>query len=244
VPKSKNAWPTSSLVTSETYNNRPLLAEIPRTLSGNVATMIGWTYGGGSIRGTTEGNIAPFAPGHGQRGHDHSGGVHGRPLYRSIATTSFGGGSEAESITWLDGSDQTQLLFFNIPASSSAYLQTGFAPWPIWVPGCDPGPLGAYQYLGVTILGQIETATNMQTADALIFDVENSATGSLLQVSDSSITTTGLFTARAAGLVTRPGTYQTISIPRVRLQTTATVATRTLAFGLMGVEVGVWSTTQ
>ena len=82
--KAANLWPPQHLDESLVKNNAPDNADVVRTLAGNAAAVIGYTKGGAKLDDYTP-NPAPRCPGHWLHGHDHSGGVYGYPLRRTIA---------------------------------------------------------------------------------------------------------------------------------------------------------------
>jgi hypothetical protein len=236
-------WPTAAIPTRLCRNNYPAISEFMRSTSGNVATLLGWVYGGGEIYGSDVTNPAPPSPGHGLRGHDHSGGVHGRPLYRSVATVTLMTGAEvAGAANVSSGEDESLIQFASVAASSTSTLPQGDR-FVVDVPGCDEGPLGAYSVLGVTVLAYVQVATNVAALDAFKLVIRNETTDHSVTIEDTSVTTTGLAVLRsAASLVMAVGQPNLVHIESASLVTVAGGVSRTLDVALMALELGVFDT--
>lgn len=240
--KSISVFPPSPVQHAKTQNNDDALAEIVRSLSGNAATLHGHIVGGDSLDTATI-NAAPLNPGSSQRGHDHSGGLYGSPLFRTVASLQLADTSTYGTIATNDG-----LQTFDIGSLSSTdiYIATVPVRAGVWVPGCDPGPLGAYSRLGLRVLWYVSSGGGLKTDDILRLRVQNSTTGSqvLLDLDGFAAAPSGDYTYESASterLLMRPGALNQIAM-RAEFETSATAGTRTLVFTLSNVEFGVYTT--
>jgi hypothetical protein len=242
--KAANLWPPQHLDVALVKNNAPDNADVARTLAGNAAAVIGYTKGGAKLDDYTP-NPAPRCPGHGLHGHDHSGGVYGYPLRRTIAHFDLGTGEERGSSD-VDGNDQHSLVYFLLVATASVvndeiHSDPGCS---MWVPSGDNGPTGAYPVMGVCVVGVITTATNIQTGDSLAITIRNETTDSEITLTDSTVTAAGTFRAASTGtddlMTFAVGRINTLRIKRTRFTATATVASRTMIGHVSSLEVGVY----
>lgn len=244
--KATSVWPVQGLTRQQVYNNAPLNSDVGRVLAGNVATLHGHVVGLAYLDEYTP-NPAPGAPGHGLKGHDHSGGLFGQPLRRTLAHFDLGEGHDYEPASDVDGNEDDAPIRFSLAATASQTDDAIFAgPFlPMWVPHCDPGTTGAYRRLSVRCLGILTTSTNTQTGDSISVRVKNVTTGATAEISDASITSTaspiiGASTGTSDLLLMEPGALNALVIDRVRLTTTATVAARTVVGYLSSLTLGVY----
>jgi len=244
--KAVSVWPVQGLTRQQVVNNAPLNSDIARVLAGNAATMHGHVVGGAYLDPYTP-NVVDGAPGHGQRGHDHSGGLFGQALRRTIAHFDLGEGHEFEASSDVDGNEDDAPYRFSLAATASQIADDVYGgPFlPVWVPHCDPGPTGAYRKLSVRALARMTTSNNTQTSDALRVRVRNLTTGSEVEVSDTSITNASVFAVFASTgtsnlLFMEPGKINVVVIDRVRLETTSAVASREIFGYVSSLTLGVY----
>lgn len=152
----QNPWPFSHLLTDEVKSSRPATANIPRTLAGNAALAQGMTIGGNLVDGAP--SLAPLM-GHGYRGHDHSGGAGGAPLFRDVVTVPLGGGatSAAGEFTPVGG-----YVWGPTTAQgggvTSALTTATLLPRPrLWIPPCAQD--GAYHELYLRVTARLSAST-------------------------------------------------------------------------------------
>jgi len=243
--KATSVWPVQGLTRQQVYNNAPLNSDVGRVLAGNVATLHGHVVGLSYLDEYTP-NLAPAAPGHGLKGHDHSGGLFGQPLRRTIAHFDLGEGHEFEPASDVDGNEDDVPYRFSLAATASQIDDAIFAgPFlPVWVPHCDPGPTGAYRKLAVRALIRMTTSTETKTNDALRLRVFNMTTGSKVELSDTSITNASVYAVFASSsstlLLMEPGRINTLIIDRVRIETTATAGSRQVVGYVSSLTLGVF----
>lgn len=147
--RSIGPWPPTPLDLVRAQSSADALADIPRDLSAGSAALFGHLVGGDLIGPALENtpNPAPVMPGQSTRGHDHSGGIAGRPFGRTIW------GMHADHDYDGNFTNNARTHFFQLNAvfdafeANTYYIQTHSVP----VPGCDPGPNGAYTLLGVML---------------------------------------------------------------------------------------------
>lgn len=243
--KATNIWPTQGLDESLVQNNKPDNSDVARALAGNAAAVIGYAHGRATLDDYTQ-NPAPLCPGHGRRGHDHSGGLFGYPLRRTVSHFDTGNGHEAEPSTDVDGNENEVEPAFSLGATAS---QTDDQPlaepvFVVHVPGGDPGSTGAYPLMGIVVVGLITTATNVQAGDELFITIKNKTTGSVITVSDASVTAATLFRAASTGtddlMAFAVGVPNVLQVKLISFTATAAAASRTIAGYISSIEVGVW----
>jgi hypothetical protein len=97
----------------------------------------------------------------------------------------------------------------------------------------------------VRCLGVLTTSTNTQAGDSISVRVKNLTTGATAEISDASITSTaspivGASTGTGDLLLMEPGAINVLVIDRIRLTTTATVASRTVRGYMSSLTLGVY----
>lgn len=153
-------------------SQQPAIAEIAARLGGNLTTHVGHVVGGDDVAGTP--NPAPVNPS-GDRGHDHSGGDYGRPLFRSVATLDFNGG--AFDLAGWHPAPRAHQKDHPATAGGTTTRETHTGFFALWVPPCDPQPdVGAYAWLGVGC-GITLTATALGAGDTASVLVRNVTRG-------------------------------------------------------------------
>jgi hypothetical protein len=235
-----------------TQNNAEARADIVRNLSASAAWVVGYTLGGDELDTDTP-NTAPRSPMSGQRGHTHSGGADGKPMFRSIASASlddFGTYSvnvetqiDLNNLTeWSVRAAGTPLVapIYDPGDGSGVYVPMG-PPLPIWVPGCDPRE-GAYVSLGWRVHLDVRTNTNVAAGDVLTLRITNTTTGA-----SAEDTLTGLDSATfksslasdSETLSVNPGAWNVLQVSG-ELVADATAGIRDLEIALLALELGVY----
>lgn len=148
----------SPLPIADVQNGAAATVDIIRAWAGNTMSRHAWATGDVDLPGDTP-SPCPVAPGGTGRGHDHSGGRAGRPLYRSIFSRTASPHDLLDTgVTGYTTIEHgTRLSIVGMTSTGVTYGDQT-APFGVWVPGCDPGPYGAYSRLGVTLIGHINTA--------------------------------------------------------------------------------------
>lgn len=245
-------WPPTPVPYSRGQNEKPGYSELIAVDAACLATLHGHTMGGAHIGSDATPNPAPLNPSN-EPGHDHSGGIFGRPLFRSVATFSWDDGRSYSS-----NIDQgVHLGSTVIPTDADGVRTDGFArEFMVWVPPCETGsdssgvPIGAYRKLGVCVTGELD-ATALVASDVLglVFErispapVATRRKEFVLSTSPTSAGTT--FQATSSSLATRtwvdPGAFNYFRIyPYVDRQGTG--SSRGCTFEIQEIELGVYST--
>lgn len=235
-------WPPAHLEVSQCYNNADALADIISTLAGNAAALKGYIDGGDKIDDDTP-NTAPLSPGQSLPGHDHSGGLYGRPLFISLANISLDD-FQSYASTYISNAAVSNTCTLGATANQIKAVTLGT--FPVWIPGCDPGQYGAYQNLAVAVRCQGTTATNIDSGDVLSVKITNqTADGSRAVVTKTQPTATnfGLYSTstQSTRLRTVPGRPNLLSVS-VEFDTSVVAATRVLVVDVLEIELGVFST--
>jgi hypothetical protein len=146
----RTTWPPYPTLHSRSQNLEPLENEVVRNPAANLTLIEGHINGAERVGNIA--NPAPLNPS-GDRGHDHSGGDFGTPLFRSIATVNVDGGETYSSNIAGTTYPNTLCLFQYFspatlePGKEGAISSTSHLFHP-WVPPCPP-ETGAYQNLSV-----------------------------------------------------------------------------------------------
>lgn len=232
-------FPPAHLGLARVQNGAPGLADIPRTLAGNSATLKGLISGGATVGSA---NAAPNPTPRnwsGDFGHDHSGGYFGRPLLRSIATVHLGQ-IAASSIAGAT-LDEVQPPTAGADATTRSLVRGPS----VWVPPCDPH-CGAYRELGVTIRVEI-VSTSLEAGDVLTVGVIDYTTTARERLARADLVildrdSTGVRVAESgAGAKLRaiPGALNSIGF-LVSISRDGTAGDRTATVRLLDLELGVF----
>lgn len=182
---------------------------------------------------------------HGRFGHDHSGGLYGKPLFRTIASFWVERG-DRHSNEWA-GQDASEEAFrfasgLTIPPSGRKVWET--RPFFIYPPNCDPGPLGAYNVLGVA-LGLDVLSTTLSASDTVTLRFRNlapSLIGSPVEFDMSTPNAVGDRYIESDG-TTRvpmlPGRPNLVTL-EIDVETVASGSTRNITIQLFALEFGVF----
>lgn len=203
-------WPARPLAFEDVQNAKPTVAEIASGLSSNIALLEGYVTGGEDVGQGP--NLAPVNP-MGDRGHDHSGGVHGRALFRSVATLhlgEYGGAFSSDLARQL--SNGAHFTTGSKPGGTTDKIRTG-DPLAIWVPPCDK-TFGAYVNLAVAGLLWIEATTlgASDTFDMQVTTDHGDGGNRAVDFSISSPNSTGMREFRSGNLLTvRPGQFNPLN---------------------------------
>lgn len=242
--KSITGLPPAPLDRRDTQNNRPALSDIPRRLSAGAAWLAGYIVGGEELEAGVTPNLSPRSPMHGLRGHTHSGGLDGRPLFRSVLTLSLDPSNVYSTNLSKNGGQWVVEWSANVTASQSVTYPIG-GPIPVFVPGCDL-VAGAYRQLGWRAIIRVLSSTNAQTGDVLTLNAKNITTNT--EVSDAATTgaptvaTEYYLKSDAAGdcLPCQPGAVNIVSLS-MTYTADGTAATRSADVALIEFELGVFS---
>lgn len=248
--KSITAFPPIPLDKADTQNCKPARSDIPRRLSASAAWLAGYIVGGDELEAGVTPNLAPRSPMHGLRGHTHSGGLDGRPLFRTIATFSMDPADllSANIVGENDGEWTTKWPNSTITASTETTVPIG-NPIPLFVPGCDPVN-GAYRRLGWHINFRVLAATSPQAGDTVSIIIKNNTTETTAETESAAgqptVTTPAYWTAvngtaLDSRLFCQPGVVNVLEFS-VKYTADGTAATRNdVSLGIMEMEFGVFS---
>lgn len=238
----QNPWPFSHLLVDEVKSSRPATANVARTLAGNVALAQAMTAGGDLVDGAP--SIAPMM-GHGTRGHDHSGGAGGAPLFRDIASVPLGGGDTLRDLSFI--TPGSGFVFTGIPSQPASTMSQPVSiaiPRPaLWIPPCSSD--GAYVDMRVRMSLQMNSIGGpLFAGDSLLVNVFNETPSVSLSSNQCLLTFTGVAGIKSAvsdsPLKFVPGTYNRIRFI-VRFQTSADVGNRQPRVGWYSVSAGILS---
>lgn len=160
-------WPPTQHDVERQQSGQPMLCDTARTLSANNAIYEAWINGQGQIVNQP----SPVKNPSGSFGHDHSGGIYGRPLFRTVATIDLAStGFTGASLT-----TNPNLLEIQTDADTDANQSLEYSPrWPIWIPPCDPGETGAYTNCGLAFSYE---QTSTVSGDVVTFTIRNVSAG-------------------------------------------------------------------
>lgn len=139
-------YPPTPVAYRRGQNLEPGLAETVQQSAALCATLDAHVQGVTSIAA----HAAPVNPA-ADLGHDHSGGEHGRPLFRSLAAVTFDDGRTFNRSPVLPGKgslDGAIHVRDSLPGATNRSAHTASA-W-LWVPPCDPAE-GAYLRVGLSV---------------------------------------------------------------------------------------------
>lgn len=232
-------FPPTHLSIERGQNGAPALADVPRALAGNAASVKGLLSGGSTVGSA---NAAPnpsprnFS---GDYGHDHSGGYFGRPLFRSVATVWLSP-IDADSVagmTMLEASTNT--------GAAGATTRTVAAGPTVWIPPCDPND-GAYRDLAVVVRLEI-ISTSLEPGDVLTVTIINNTANRRGRNSEATLVilgedSTGVKVAES-GVSSRlrcvPGMLNELSF-RFTADRDGTAGSRSAIFRVLDLELGVY----
>lgn len=242
MTKIRSDWPTTPLETYRTQTDADLQMEHVRVAGGNAATLHGYITGVTDL-GDNSPSLAPAAPGTGRQCHDHSGGEHGRPLFRSVCTMTYAAAAlESANLTEQfrrPGFEPTGITDGEREVSSTSPFGLVCA----YIPGCDEVH-GAYLNLGVMARVRI-ISTTLLAADEVTLVLRNVVTGASARL-DVTPDSTGVQHVSSTGsaspadtLLTKPGQVNLLQ-PSFELYAAGTGATRAAEMYLCEIEVGVF----
>lgn len=176
--KTTTPWPPSSVLDNASMQvGQPAAAEAIGAWAGDVLTMHAWTMGNVSLPGSTP-HPCPVAPGGTGRGHDHSGGLAGRPLFRPVWS------DHSSPFDLLDsGVDDVSARMLKISGITQDNIDYNDAGRPMLadIPGCEPGEYGAYNALDVQVMAWVDSNTSPYTSwhagDVVRLIIDNLTTG-------------------------------------------------------------------
>jgi hypothetical protein len=202
-------WPPTQLPIDRAKHGEPMLSDVVRVPGANVSAYHAHTMGLDTV-----GTSAAQTPinGFGSRGHDHSGGDFGRPLFRSIyAATLDPGGQVSANIV---ATNRVGRVVLNGDPGTTPKEQITH-PLFVWVPPCPAG--GAYDNCGVHIVAEV-VSTTLTASDEMTVRLRNLFPGyqRAVSFSVSSPNSTGekLFESRSNSerLELIPGALQAIRL--------------------------------
>lgn len=155
----------------KTRSSVDAVADVPRILSADIASMVGHTDGGSALDATTP-NPAPPNPGTGEKGHDHSGGYYGRPLYRTTLSLTCDLGSQDPTRNLTTNGDEGFVHIQQVAPSEERAAYPYGGPVIAWMPGCDLVE-GAYSLQALTCRAVVTDPTNVQSLDGVEIRIRN-----------------------------------------------------------------------
>ncbi len=173
-----------------TENDAPALADVPAIFASDLAAIYGAVSGADSIASNTE-NPAPSI--NGRKGHDHSGGYGGRPIFRTVYT--LVGDIGEDSTDKISKNGQGLLIDWPIsgytigPDESIVWtLPTRFV---VYVPPGDSSfTYGAYAYLGIGVIVANTRTGGAKAGDTQYIRIVNETTGAEVDLSMTANVTT------------------------------------------------------
>jgi hypothetical protein len=231
-----NPWPPFHLLEATTQSGRPAVADIPRVLAGNAALYRGHTVGGVLVDGAT--NLSPYG-GHG-KGHDHSGGEMGEPLFHTLASAALNDGLTPGGTRFTTEGGASSWVGTSIPPDTDDLIISLVEPVvALYVPPCQSS--GAYHELSLRFTAQlISRVGTIASGDQLQTWWRNlSAPPGDDEVTITIIGPAGFKSARLDGLLCVPGQINFIRLDRVQFRTAAGGANRRPRLSLYDVSLGI-----
>lgn len=230
-------WPPSQLPTERAKHGEPLLADVVRVPAANVALYEAHTMGKDTV-GTTP-STTPLN-GAGTRGHDHSGGEFGRPLFRSIYTTSLDDGGNVSSNIVSSGERPGRVIISG-DAGDDVVAQMN-QPLFVWVPPCPAG--GAYDNVAVYCVIKHDS-TSLDAADDLKIRLRNEFPGYQRScVFDLSETSTSAQRVGTSGQTERlellPGIVNPVRVEYELDLAASPSGSRSATIDILQIEIGVY----
>jgi len=173
----------------------------------------------------------------GEHGHDHSGGLFGRPMFVSVASMTLHGAQGTTGVVY--PAKFYQLWIENAPGGTTTVDDGPTVP--IWVPGCDP-IVGAYVRLAVRLRVNL-VLTGLQSTDTLEVVAKINDDSYTFTLTNPHTTGVQIFaSASTAQLVgTLPGATNNIMISAKAIRV-AGGASRACTINVEEVEFGVYQT--
>lgn len=184
MSKAIGDFPTIPPQNLDCRNNADAIADVPRILSANCVMNAVHATGSSAISATQTAPHSMISPS-GNYGHDHSGGVWGRPFVRSIATMNLGA-SEFYSSNFIGGHEVFRAHFTDVPSDTSDTSSAGEGY--IYVPPCDELK-GAYNVLDLFLVVSLRDHNDVFAADSIELMVTNKTTGDSVSFSESGVST-------------------------------------------------------
>jgi len=173
----------------------------------------------------------------GEYGHDHSGGLFGRPMFVSVASTTL------NPDVFVTGVRQPAKFYFLSTESAAGGITTAVdgQPVPIWVPGCDP-IAGAYVRLAIRFTARLAstTLTSSDTVEVIAKINDDSYTFTLTNPHITGVRNfASASTTQLIGTV--PGAINNVSF-RTRVVRVAGGSSRGCVIYFQEMELGVYQT--
>lgn len=239
-------FPPQPVPFAKAQNLKPGIAEIVQQSAGMLATLEGHSQGAALIGGAS--NPVPLNPS-GDRGHDHSGGEFGRPLFRTVATMTFDDGRTFNSSAMEPGYRAPGAIYVPDAADGLTNASRRIARH-IWVPPCDPVE-GAYVSLGVAValygsgLTHLDVSSVPIVGDVATLRVWRAVAGAFVvaELDVTSPAVAGQKYVASSGVSTRlqmrPGAWNEI-VFELELARTTGGSTRGMDAWLLEAELGVY----
>lgn len=172
MTKAIGDFPTLPPQNIDCRNNADAIADVPRILSSNALINSVHTTGNPDLGDGQTAPVTMISPS-GNYGHDHSGGVWGRPFRRSVCTMSFDN-SETYGGDFIGGGFISNAYFAAVSPNTTVDAYCG--EFNIFVPPCDP-LAGAYNLLGVHAAISGKEQGSVFSADTITLRIHNRTTG-------------------------------------------------------------------
>lgn len=221
--------PLATVPQARLQNGQVGYSDVLAVPAANAATLADYVDGLGTYG-------SPLNPS-GEPGHDHSGGMFGRPMFITVGSTTLHGAQGGTGVVY--PAKFYQLYIDNGPGGTTTVDDGPYVP--CWIPGCDLIS-GAYVRLGVRFRINI-TATGLDAADSL--EVIAKINDDQYAFTVSSPNTTGVrylgsaSTAQTVG--TEPGATNNVSLS-AKVVRVAGGANRGCIINVHEIEYGVFST--
>lgn len=172
-----------------------------------------------------------------EAGHDHSGGVFGRPMFITVGSSCLSSGQGVTGVVY--PAKYYYLSEFNAAGGVTTVINGD--PIPCWIPGCDLIS-GAYAKLGVRLRIAI-VGTTLSASDTLEVIVKINDGSYAFSVSNPHITGIRYIGSASAAqtIATEPGATNTYSVS-ARVARVAGGSARACTINVHEIEFGVFST--
>lgn len=244
----RGAWPPFPLPKTTMQNLEVGIVEVLRVAAVDTALITGHTFGDTELASGVP-NAAPLN-GHGEPGHDHSGGEWGRPFYRSLATMCLDNFNTYDSAGFESGPAPFAHGHENAAGGDTTSIP-GSWEVPIWVPPCDPEN-GAYRELGIHLTFNV-SVTSLVAADKIIWRFKQETPGMRTprgttiraSLQGTGYNSTGQYTLSSSGAASRilmlPGAMNVLSLQSDIVRDSGG-SSRAATFQLIDLEFGVYET--